>query len=241
MASSQQACLPAPSETSAKLHIEIACDESGFSGGNLVGRGHSPVFAHASIRIEPDAAAELIRDLRQQIGARGEGEYKAAEILRPRRRPALLWLLGPSSPIRGNAYVHLTDTRFFVLARLIEDDRLHRLASWEAVSGPKNVYGPVEMMDDVRKGIWSELSGTGSIVIDPDRRQLQQAYITLLGAKLAPTATTPADVKPVVRGALMDTRAAVLAALTHTTDRETKLHLLDAKETLQLILFPKGA
>jgi hypothetical protein len=32
----------------------------------------------------------------------------------------LLWLLGPSSPIYGNAYVHLTDTRFFVLARMID-------------------------------------------------------------------------------------------------------------------------
>jgi hypothetical protein len=34
------------------MHLEIACDESGFSGGNLVGRGHSPMFAHASIRID---------------------------------------------------------------------------------------------------------------------------------------------------------------------------------------------
>ena len=120
MVDSQQARRAGSSEPSAELHIEIACDESGFSGGNLAGRGHSPVFAHASIRIEPDTAAELIRDLRQRIGARGEGEYKAAEILRPRRRPALLWLLGPGSPIRGNAYVHLTDTRFFVLARLLD-------------------------------------------------------------------------------------------------------------------------
>ena len=36
-------------------HLEIACDESGFSGGNLVG-GESPVFAHASVRIEPSDA-----------------------------------------------------------------------------------------------------------------------------------------------------------------------------------------
>ena len=106
--------------TSVVRHVEIACDESGFSGGNLVGVGHSPVFAHASIRIEPEIAAELIKHLRHEIGARGTGEYKSPEILRPRRRPVLLWLLGPSSPIYGNAYVHLTDTRFFVLARMID-------------------------------------------------------------------------------------------------------------------------
>jgi hypothetical protein len=100
--------------------IEIACDESGFSGGNLVGRGHSPVFAHASVRIEPGIADELVQHLRREIGARGAGEYKSPEILRPRRRPVLLWFLGPSSPIHKNAYVHLTDTRFFVLARLVD-------------------------------------------------------------------------------------------------------------------------
>jgi hypothetical protein len=103
-----------------RRHIEIACDESGFSGGNLVGGGHSPVFAHASISLQPETAAELIKHLRREIGARGTGEYKSPEILRPRRRPILLWLLGSSSPIHGSAYVHLTDTRFFVLARMVD-------------------------------------------------------------------------------------------------------------------------
>jgi hypothetical protein len=103
----------------AARHIEIACDESGFTGGNLVG-GQNQVFAHASVRIEPDNARKLVDSLLQQIGAHGSGEYKAAELLRSRHRPVLKWLLDPSSPIRGNAYVHLTDTRFFVLARLLD-------------------------------------------------------------------------------------------------------------------------
>jgi Protein of unknown function (DUF3800) len=109
-----------PPEPCIVQHIEIVCDESGFSGGNLVGVGHSPVFAHASIRIQPETGAELVQRLRREIGARGTGEYKSPEIMRPRRRPVLLWLLGPTSPIYGNAYVHLTDTRFFVLARLVD-------------------------------------------------------------------------------------------------------------------------
>ena len=72
------------------------------------------------MRIESGDARKLVDSLLRQIGARGSGEYKAAELLRPRRRPVLLWLLGPSSPIRGNATVHLTDTRFFVLARVVD-------------------------------------------------------------------------------------------------------------------------
>jgi hypothetical protein len=102
----------------AARHIEIACDESGFTGGNLVG-GQNQVFAHASVRIEPDDAGKLVDSLLQQIGAHGSGEYKAAELLRPRHRPVLKRLLS-HGPIRGNAYVHLTDTRFFVLARVLD-------------------------------------------------------------------------------------------------------------------------
>src|SRR5215203_4204324 len=103
----------------AARHIEIACDESGFSGGNLVG-GQNTVFAHASVRIESPDARKLVDSLLRQIGAHGSGEYKAAELLRARHRQVLLWLLGPSSPIQGNACVHLTDTRFFVLARVVD-------------------------------------------------------------------------------------------------------------------------
>jgi hypothetical protein len=125
-----RADLTAPSGSPEERHIEIACDESGFSGGNLVGGGHSPVFAHASVHIKAETANELIQHLRREIGARGDGEYKSPEILRPRRRPVVLWLLGPSSPIYGNAFVHLTNTRFFVLARLVD-----ALLSGHAVRG----------------------------------------------------------------------------------------------------------
>ena len=103
----------------ATRHLEIACDESGFTGGNLVG-GQNQVFAHASVRMNPGDARKLVASLLQQIGAHGSGEYKAAELLRSRHRPVLKWLLSDSSPIRGNAYVHLTDTRFFVIARLLD-------------------------------------------------------------------------------------------------------------------------
>jgi hypothetical protein len=120
----------AQSEQSVERHIEIACDESGFSGGNLVGGGHSPVFAHASVRIESAPAGELVQHIRREIGARGDGEYKSPEIVRPRRRPLVLWLLGSSSPIHANAHVHLADTRFFVLARMVDV-----LLSGQAVRG----------------------------------------------------------------------------------------------------------
>ena len=53
-------------------HLEIACDESGFSGGSLVSE-QNPVFAHASVRIESGDARKLVDSLLRQIGARGSG------------------------------------------------------------------------------------------------------------------------------------------------------------------------
>ncbi len=43
--------------------LEIVCDESGFAGGNLVGPGHSRVFAHASLTLDVERAATLVAAL----------------------------------------------------------------------------------------------------------------------------------------------------------------------------------
>ncbi len=61
----------------------------------------------------------MIGEVHRLIGAKG-GEYKSAELMRPRHRPVLRWLLDPSGPVAGVARVHLIDTRFFVLARVVD-------------------------------------------------------------------------------------------------------------------------
>lgn len=104
-------------ESRVREQIEIACDESGFSGGSLV--GGSRVFAHASVDLDREAAAALVEAMRQPVGA-PVGEYKAARLLRPQHRQVLLSLLGPGSQLAGHAHVHLTDTRFFVVARVLD-------------------------------------------------------------------------------------------------------------------------
>jgi hypothetical protein len=100
-------------------HLEIACDESGFSGGNLVG-GHAPVFAHASVRIDGPAAAEVMAGLRRRMDGGPPGELKAGALLRPRHRGLAVELLGPAGPLAGAARVHLVDTVYFALARLAD-------------------------------------------------------------------------------------------------------------------------
>src|SRR3954454_11620775 len=60
--------------------VEIACDESGFSGTNLLDSA-TPVFTHASVDLRVDEAAELIRALRSRLPWQ-LNELKSGQFLR---------------------------------------------------------------------------------------------------------------------------------------------------------------
>ncbi|MEH1123175.1 hypothetical protein [Micromonospora sp. CPCC 206061] len=97
---------------------EIACDESGWEGANLVA-GSSDIIAYASVRLSVDAAAECLRELGGRAGHLAR-EYKASHVLRSDPRSTVTSLLGPASPIHGNAFVHLTDKSYFVVGRVLD-------------------------------------------------------------------------------------------------------------------------
>jgi hypothetical protein len=210
-------------------HIEIACDESGFSGGNLVGEQNS-VFAHASVLIEPGDASKLVDNLLWQIGARGSGEYKAAELLRSRHRPVLLWLLGSSSPIRGSAYVHLTDARFFVLARVLDvllgeesvqgtacpgrNPRTRRMAITLYRSG-EQTYGTHR---------WQEFLRLAANLLRTNKRRLPKTAIPMFYAAVEAMAqtSTSADVHEVM---------SLLPSTRHIAEATRAAHLQNPKLT----------
>ncbi|SFW84620.1 DUF3800 domain-containing protein [Amycolatopsis australiensis] len=93
--------------------VEIACDESGSEGENLVG-GETDVFAHAGVRLTLGEAEACVREIRARIGSPAE-EYKANHLLRAKHRPVLEWLLDPAGPLAGRGHVHLTDKTFFAV------------------------------------------------------------------------------------------------------------------------------
>ncbi|MEU6227667.1 hypothetical protein [Streptomyces sp. NPDC047042] len=99
-------------------HVEIACDESGSDGENLTG-GNTDVFAHASVDVPMECAAAAIREIRDRIRSPAE-EYKANHLLREKHRAVLEWLLAPSGPLHGRAYVHLTEKTFFMVERVVD-------------------------------------------------------------------------------------------------------------------------
>ncbi|MGW1718736.1 hypothetical protein [Streptomyces sp. NPDC002156] len=97
---------------------EIACDESGSDGENLTG-GNTDVFAHGSVDVPMADAAAAIREIRDRIRSPAE-EYKANHLLREKHRAVLEWTLGPSGPLHGRAYVHLTEKTFFMVERVVD-------------------------------------------------------------------------------------------------------------------------
>src|SRR3954447_12269349 len=63
--------------------VEIACDESGFSGSNLLDTA-TPVFTHASVDLRVDEAVELVGALRSGFQW-SLNELKSGQFLRGAR------------------------------------------------------------------------------------------------------------------------------------------------------------
>jgi hypothetical protein len=94
--------------------VEVACDESGFSGTNLLDPA-SPVITHASVDLAVPEAAEVVAVLRSRL--RSRSECKSNQLLRPEQRPALEWFL---TALRGRAHVHVIDKAGYVAARVLD-------------------------------------------------------------------------------------------------------------------------
>ncbi len=125
------------------------------------------------------------------------------------------------------------------LAHLLNIARLHRVIENEALNGDK-AYKITELMSDIRKGVWTELSS--GTKIDAYRRNLQRSYVDILGKILLDTKPLPAapaspyfkgtqanahtsDIKAVVRAELAQIRT--MAQSASSSDAMTRNHLKD--------------
>jgi hypothetical protein len=96
--------------------VEIACDESGFSGSNLLDAA-TPLFTHASVDLCVDEAVELIQTLRSGFRC-SLNELKSGQFLRgPRAAEAFEWLL---AALNGRAHVYLVDKEYFLVTRIVD-------------------------------------------------------------------------------------------------------------------------
>jgi hypothetical protein len=96
--------------------VEIACDESGFSGTNLLDPT-TPVITHASVDLRVREAVELTETLRSRFGF-SPHEFKSGQFLRsPTAGEAVEWFL---RALRGRAHVHLIDKEYFLVTRIVD-------------------------------------------------------------------------------------------------------------------------
>ena len=95
--------------------VEIACDESGFSGSNLL-HPATPVITHASVDLDVGEAADLLATLGS--GRWSLSELKSGQFLRGPDAAAALerFLAG----LAGRAHVHLVDKAYFLATRVVD-------------------------------------------------------------------------------------------------------------------------
>jgi hypothetical protein len=147
-------------------------------------------------------------------------------------RPDLLRRMEPAGVM---ARVRTAQTS--VLNSLLQSARIERMVEQVAVDGV-TAYPPVQMLSDVRRGIWSELVTPGR-TIDPFRRNTQRAYLDTLDNRLNGAGTTATEVKALVKGELRALDAQLRGAIPAATDRATRLHLEDSRDYIARILDPQ--
>jgi hypothetical protein len=101
-----------------KGSIEIACDESGSEGENLVS-GDVCVFAHGSTDMSRSEAGELISLLQKQVGFEGR-ELKSSHLLSERHLKDTLRLFEPGGALDGRAKVSLTDKAYIAVCKVVD-------------------------------------------------------------------------------------------------------------------------
>jgi hypothetical protein len=147
-----------------------------------------------------------------------------------------------------------------LLTELLDNDRLGRLSDYEALAAKgksrDDVYSVPELLADVRSGVWRELSSS-SVTIDPFRRVLQRAYLAQADSKINPTPAIVImssrngssrsrlgggpnnDFRALMRGELIDLDQELKSSAGRATNRETRLHILDARAEIKRILDPE--
>ncbi|WP_319446150.1 MULTISPECIES: DUF3800 domain-containing protein [unclassified Mycobacterium] len=99
--------------------VQIACDESGSDGENLID-GSSRVFAHGSTDLDAAAASQFIDDLRGTVKFQGP-ELKSATLLQnAQRRAALLDTFATGGPLSSRVKFLVMDKWYVAAAKVID-------------------------------------------------------------------------------------------------------------------------
>ena len=186
-----------------------------------------------------------------------EKQERAMEFLQEQLFTTPEWMIDDSifNKIEFDGNVErINDLQERTLNNLLDFGRMARLIENEVTNG-EEAYNLLDMMTDLRNGIWSEL-GSGR-TIDTYRRNLQRAYIDRMEylmieeqeevpsryrdwITMSEIEVPQSDIRPVVRGELKNLQRELRNSIGRSRDTMTRYHLEDALERVNLILDPNS-
>jgi len=137
-----------------------------------------------------------------------------------------------------------------ILTNVLGQGRTARLQEHEAILGTK-AYTIAELLSDLRAGIFGEFAAE-AVKVDPYRRNLQRAFVTVLGARLNPPPAAAAgmgaaspvlpmdDSRGAIRAELKSIRGMLQAKAAVAADTPTRNHAQDLIDQIGIILDPRG-
>jgi hypothetical protein len=138
----------------------------------------------------------------------------------------------------GGAPDRLLNSQRRLLGILLDDARCKRMTE-HANGSSASAYTPADLLTDLQTSLWSELKPE-TVEIDLYRRNLQRAYIELLGNHANRTDAST-DLPALARSALKDLMASLSKIILRGKDQVTRAHLEDLIARIDRILEPRGA
>jgi hypothetical protein len=123
-----------------------------------------------------------------------------------------------------------------ILNTLINDQRIERMAEY-ANREPGLAYAPSDLLKELSSGIWNELT-VEPIQIDLYRRNLQRAYVEILGRRVNPTDVS-SDLPAIARAELKRALLNIRNAIPKTKDPASLLHFEEMETRIERLLDPR--
>ena len=124
-----------------------------------------------------------------------------------------------------------------LLNSLLYAPRLDRMAEQAAASAA--AYSPLQLLSEVRAGVWSELK-TPARGIDIYRRNVQRGYLDVIDNRLNGALEPTDEVRSLLKGELRALDRQIAAAIPAAADAVTQRHLQDSRDTIAAILDPRA-
>lgn len=141
----------------------------------------------------------------------------------------------------AGALERVKDLQSRILNDVMAADVMVRLNEAYAFAGD-DAYAPLEMLQDLRRGVWSEINDME--IIDPYRRNLQRLYLSNMEDMFIndesgfwnPVDIKNSDIRPFLRVELDQLQTDLERAQTRISDRMTRAHIEDALARIDDIL-----